>query len=172
MERQRRLLVLASYPERAAATRFRACAYFPWWREVGIQVELDSFVDDAFLRDFYLPGRSGKKALALAVAAARRLGTAWRARNFDAVFVQRGAALLGHPLLELALVRGLVLPMVFDFDDAIWLNMSERSRHPLAARFLKSPAKADVLIQAAAHVTAGSDYLAEHARTINSAATT
>src|SRR5690606_21040836 len=115
------------------------CAYFPWWREAGIDAELDSFVDDAFLRDFYVSGRSGRKALGLALAAARRLGTAWRARKFDAVFVQRGAALLGPPLLELALVRALGLPMVFDFDDAIWLNVYDRSKHPVAARLLKSP---------------------------------
>jgi glycosyltransferase involved in cell wall biosynthesis len=59
------------------------------------------------------------------------------------------------------------LPIIFDFDDAIWdLNLS-RSTHPIAARALKDPNKCWYTMRRAAGVIAGSNYLAERAREVN-----
>jgi glycosyltransferase involved in cell wall biosynthesis len=170
--RTRRVLVVATYPERAACTRFRASVYFPLLRERGIEETFLPFLDDAFFARFYEPGRAVAKARGLMEAAARRLALLARVRRFDAIFVQREAALVGPALFEELATRGLGVPLVYDFDDALWINdpavsPGMASRHPLAARLLKFPEKTDRLITMASEVLAGSGHLAEHARALN-----
>jgi glycosyltransferase involved in cell wall biosynthesis len=89
------------------------------------------------------------------------------ASDFDAVFIQREAALVGPPYSELILGAWKGLPIIFDFDDAIWeLNLAE-SAHPLAARMLKSPGKCWYTMRRATCVIAGSSYLAARAREVS-----
>src|ERR1700735_2382369 len=85
MARDRRLLVLASYPRSGAASRFRACEYFPALRARGIEAELWPFMNEAFAASFYAPGRRARKAAGLTRFAFRRLAQLLPARGFDAV---------------------------------------------------------------------------------------
>lgn len=170
--RSRRVLVVATYPERAACTRFRASVYFPLLRERGIEETFLPFLDDAFFARFYEPGRAVAKARGLAAAAARRLRLLAGVRRFDAIFVQREAALVGPALFEELATRWLGVPLVYDFDDALWITDTTvspgmASRHPRAARLLKFPEKTDRLIAMASEVLAGSGHLAAHARGLN-----
>jgi len=161
--RRRRLLVLTSYPRTAAATRFRTCAYFSALALNAIDADLRPFMDDAFMADFYRPGGRLRKVAGLARFALRRLSELLRARDYDAVFVQREAAIVGPALFETALAKGFRLPLVFDLDDAIWVKTTAASRHPIAARILKSPAKTDSLLKMASEVIASSQFVADYA---------
>jgi glycosyltransferase involved in cell wall biosynthesis len=160
-----RLLVLASYPRTAASTRFRACEYFPYLEAAGIHAELSPFMDEECFAEFYRPGRM-RKALGVTKSTLRRLRLLVEHGGFDGVFVQRESALIGPAWLETVLVRGFGLPLVFDLDDAVWLDASRASDHPLATRLLKSPSKTDSLIRMARRVIAGSEYLAVRARAL------
>lgn len=162
-----RLLALATYPTRAACTRFRLTSYLPHLRAAGVDVDFVPFLTDSVFRDFY--GKSGKaeKARALGVALLRRAALLARARRYDAVFVQREAMLIGPALVERALTDALGLPLVFDFDDAIWMTdpaQQKVSAAPLAARLLKSPDKTVDIVRRARRVIAGSHHLARWAR--------
>jgi glycosyltransferase involved in cell wall biosynthesis len=161
--RRRRLLVLATYPRSAAATRFRACAYFDALASHGIDAELHPFLDDEFFLAFYRPDARMGKALGLVRASLERVRLLLNRENFDAVFVQREAALWGPAIVETILARVKKIPIVFDFDDAIWVEESSTSRYPWLARLLKAPRKTNQLLRIAAEVIAGSRYLAEYA---------
>ncbi len=161
MARRRKLLVLATYPPSAAATRFRACAYFPILAERGIDAELHPFLSESVIANFYQPKMAVEKAVGVLKGLAARVALLARSRQYDAIFVQREAAIVGPALFEAALVE-LGLPMVFDLDDAIWVEALQYSKHPVLAGLLKSPAKTDSLLRRAHHVIAASRYVASY----------
>ncbi|MFZ1864963.1 MAG: hypothetical protein WAU39_12120, partial [Polyangiales bacterium] len=103
MGRQPRLLALATYPESAAATRFRVTQMFPYLRVRGWDVRFEPFVDDKFLRGFYTRGGRSEKAAYLTYRSLARLASAIAAADVDAVFIQREAALIGPPYTEFIL---------------------------------------------------------------------
>jgi glycosyltransferase involved in cell wall biosynthesis len=167
MSRQPSILALATYPESAAATRFRLLQMLPYFRDRGWAVQFEPFVDDEFLSSFYAKGSRFRKARYLASRSFDRLALAVGVAGVDAVIIQREAALLGPPYAEFILRSLKRLPIIFDFDDAIWdLNLSS-SVHPIAARALKDPNKCWYTMRRAAGIMAGSNYLAERAREVN-----
>ncbi|MDH3200672.1 MAG: glycosyltransferase family 4 protein [Myxococcales bacterium] len=168
MSRQPRLLALAAYPERSAATRFRLTQMLPYLRARGWNVHFMPFVEDDFFSGFYAKGNRLNKAKYLASRSLHRLASAAVTSGLDAVFIQREAALIGPAYTEFILHSLKRLPIVFDFDDAIWHYDLPRSRHPIAARVLKDPNKCWYTMRQAELVIAGSIYLAGHARAVNS----
>ena len=168
MSRQPRILALAAYSERVASTRFRLTQVLPYLRARGLDVRFEPFVEDDFLSDFYTRGNQLKKATHLAARSLERFALAAAASRVDGVFIQREAALFGPAYTEFILRSLKRVPIIMDFDDAIWeLNLS-RSAHPIAARLLNDPNKCWYTMRRAACVIAGSEYLAGRAREVNS----
>lgn len=167
MKDSRRLLALAVYPEQSAATRFRLIQMFPYLRARGWEVQFEPFLQDEFFGDFYSRGHRWRKGAYLASRSLSRLALAVKATDVAAVYVQREAALIGPAYVEaiLGAVRG--LPIIFDFDDAIWHLDLNQSKHPLAAGILKSPSKCWRTMRRARLVVAGSRYLAQRAAEVN-----
>ena len=166
-----RVLVLASYPRSCAATRFRIAQFGPLLAKRGIELDLDSFVSEAFFESFYKPGRRLYKGGYLAARSLARLVSSLTTGPYDAVFVQREAALVGPAYAERlwSSLRG--VPTIFDFDDAIWHLDLERARHPFFASMLKRPNKCWDTMARANQVIAGSAYLAERATAHNTQVT-
>jgi glycosyltransferase involved in cell wall biosynthesis len=161
---RRRLLVLASYPPSIASTRFRACVYFDALAARGIDCDLRPFLNEAAVRRLYAPGGTLGKAAGLATGVLRHLALLLAAGRYDGVLVQREAALVGPALLEATLAQGRRLPLVFDFDDAIWLEDGTNSPNRWAARLLKAPGKTRTLVALAREVVVATEYLAGYAR--------
>lgn len=168
MSRQPRILALAAYPERSGATRFRVTQMLPYLKARGWDVRFEPFFEDDFFSGFYAKGNRLEKATYLASRSLRRIALAVRASGIDAVFIQREAALVGPAYTEFILGSLKGLPIVFDFDDAIWHLDLPRSTHPIAARLLKDPSKCWYTMRHAACIIAGSNYLARRAREVNS----
>jgi glycosyltransferase involved in cell wall biosynthesis len=168
VRRHPRILALAAYPERSAATRFRLTQVLPYLRARGWDVRFEPFVEEDFLSGLYAGGNRLEKATYLASRSLHRLASAVKATGVDAVFVQREAALIGPAYTEFILHSLKGLPIIFDFDDAIWHYDLPRSTHPIAARLLKDPAKCWYTMRRAALVIAGSNYLAQRAREVSS----
>jgi len=167
VSRPLRILALASYPDLSAATRFRLTQMLPYLRARGWDVHFEPFVGDDFLSGFYAEGDRVGKAAYLVSRSLRRLVSAFGSSRFDAVFIQREAALIGPAYTEFILHALKRLPIIFDFDDAIWHYDLPRSTHPLAAGLLKYPGKCWYTMRRAVCVMAGSSYLAERARKVN-----
>jgi glycosyltransferase involved in cell wall biosynthesis len=158
-----KVLALAPYPVEAAATRFRVAQFVRPLAERGIELSLRPFLDAAQFTSLYRPGGAVGKARGLARAAARRVADVWRAREADALFVQREAMMFGPPLFERLAAAVGRCPVVLDLDDATYVPYNSPTHGRLGAA-LKSFGKTDELIRRAAVVTCGNRNIAEYAR--------
>lgn len=166
---RRRVLALVPYPlDTAPGQRYRIEQWAPYLQDEGIEVSYLPFASEALGRALYQRGAHLLKALQMLRHLVGRLSQVWSAREYDAVFLYREAALIGPAWFErLASVRRPQL--VYDFDDAIWIPyVSPRNRH---LSFLKAPWKTSTICRLAAEVTVGSEYLAAYARRYNSRVT-
>ena len=156
-----RVLALVPYPaDRAPGQRYRIEQWAPLLRRAGVQVTLAPFLSRRGMDLLYERGHVASKAQEVLRGYLKRLADALLPGSADVIFVYREASLLGPAWIErlLALRR----PLVFDFDDAIYLT--DTSQANAWSRRLKPRAKTAVICRLARHVTVGNDLLARFAR--------
>jgi len=150
-------------PAQAPSQRFRIEQWLPHLRALDIDCDLASFMNGELYEKLARPGDPGRKAAGLLSATGRR----WRALAeigaYDLVFLHREAMAFGPAILERMIARR--KPVVFDFDDAIWLR-NENRVNPLAA-WVKCSGKTRTIARRASAILAGNSYLAEWARSYN-----
>jgi glycosyltransferase involved in cell wall biosynthesis len=162
-----RLLALSPVPAEGAGCRFRVMQYVPALEQAGFSVTVAPFFDAAFFDLVYRPGHYVEKLGAFLRQSLARLELLMSRDRYDAFFVYREAYPFGPPLLETLLAHAQGRPLVYDFDDAIFLsNSSEANRFASA---LKYPQKVAAIIRRSALVLAGNEYLASYARAHNPA---
>lgn len=160
----RLLAIVPSVYDKNPSQRYRIEQWEPLLRAGGVSVEYRPFESRELNALLYQPGRTAAKARLVAGALVRRLNDVRDARGFDAVYVLREAALLGPPFFERMIARAGV-PLVFDFDDAVFERYVSPSNGYLS--YLKFPGKTRTICRLAAHVMAGNEYLAEYVRRVN-----
>jgi glycosyltransferase involved in cell wall biosynthesis len=164
----RRVLALSPMPEEGAGCRFRVSQFRPWLERAGFSLDVHPLFDTDFFRLVYRPGQYAKKATALISRTRDRLRVLRDRHSYDVVFLYREAYPIGPPWLERRLAR-LGVPMIYDFDDAVYLpNTSEANR--IIASF-KNPGKFGEILRLCRHVIAGNAHLADVARQYNPAVT-
>jgi glycosyltransferase involved in cell wall biosynthesis len=156
-----RVLALVPYPaNRAPGQRYRIEQWAPLLRRAGVQVTLSPFLSRRGMDLLYEPGHVTAKAQEVLRGYLKRLADAFLPGSTDVIFVYREAALLGPAWIEQVL--GLRRPLVFDFDDAIYL--ADTSQANAWSRTLKSVTKVEAICNAARHVTVGNEFLARYAK--------
>lgn len=162
-----KVLFLTQTCELGPSSRYRIYQLLPWLKKLGVECEVSSAINEALYRRLYL-GSPGKASRAAAFSAAwrQRRRDLDRVHDFDVVFVQKGV----FPGLSSVFEKKLAAckPLVFDFDDAIWLPRVGGSR--VLRSLHREKAVQDILRRAAA-VIAGNDFLAEYASRFNKAVT-
>lgn len=147
-------------PDLSPGQRYRVEAFMPGLARRGIEFSYDWLLDRDDLRVFYGRESLVKKGLIASKAALKRLRSVSRARKVDVFFVQREAFFLFNEWSEwLAHLRA---PVVFDFDDAIWIHAVSEANRRFA--FLKNVQKIPRIVRLAHTVIAGNEYLATWAR--------
>jgi glycosyltransferase involved in cell wall biosynthesis len=106
----------------------------------------------------------GKKLQLVTRGLGRRMSLVRKAKDYDLVYILREAALLGPPVFE-KLIHQRRVPIVFDFDDAIFVSYRSPSNGYLS--YLKFASKTKTICRIASHVMVGNPYLAEYARQVN-----
>ena len=164
-----RVLALSPIPEEGAGCRFRVAQFIPYLRSVGIDVTLRSLFDVDFFRLVYKHGHYVRKASAFTALSLRYLTSLRDARTFDAILIYREIFPIGPALIERLLGAGERPPIVFDFDDAIFLPSVSDANRPILP--LKAPGKVATIIRHSDRVIAGNAYLAAYARRFSDAVT-
>jgi glycosyltransferase involved in cell wall biosynthesis len=160
-----RILALSPVPYEGAGCRFRIAHYIPYLATEGIDVTVAPFYDRQFFRLVYEKRRLARKAWHFLKQTAARLATVARAGRYDAIWIYREAFPVGPPLLE-AMLHGLRRPLLYDFDDAVFLpNTSAANRYVGKLKYVQ---KIGRIIGYCDEVIAGNEYLATYARRFNS----
>jgi glycosyltransferase involved in cell wall biosynthesis len=160
----RRILALSPIPEEGAGCRFRVAQFRPWLERAGFSLSIHPLFDREFFRLVYQPGHYLHKAGALVSRTRDRLKAIRAYDDYDVVLLYREAYPIGPPLLERHLARRGV-PMVYDFDDAVYLPNTSDANRIIAS--LKNPGKIPEVLRLCRHVIAGNSHLAEVARRYN-----
>jgi len=160
-ERPLKVTFLVPYPVgRAPGQRFRFEQWLRLLPPEAVEARILPLFGPAAYARLYEPGGTARKAAQTAAALARRALQAHVAKKADVVFVYRGAFVLGPPVFEMLLESR--VPVVFDFDDAIFLGGTSEA-NARAAR-LKRPDAVGRIVAGAAATTVGNEYLAGYAR--------
>src|SRR5262245_32537325 len=165
-----RVLFLTPNPIEAANTRYRVCQFLPYLKSRGIECEVAPFITSELFRDLYSRERIVRKVAGMARSAMWRLADVARARWVDVVCVSREAMLFGPPVIEWLLSTVARRPIVFDFDDAVFVSYVSPTYGRFAS-WLKNPSKSSRILEMSAHIIAGNEYLASYARRHNSRVT-
>jgi glycosyltransferase involved in cell wall biosynthesis len=160
-----RILALVPSPrDLLPGQRYRIEQWEPLLRARGVEITFEPFKCEELHGLLCRPGRHWRKLRLTARAIARRARVMTTLRDYDAVYLYSEASILGPALFE-RLIRRSGVPLVYDFDDAIFL----RCPSPISGRLrlLKFPGKTDAICRLSSHVMVGNTYLAEYARGFN-----
>ena len=166
----RRVLALSPIPEEGAGYRFRVSQFIPYLEARGYEFTVSPFFTPEFFRLVYRPGHYLRKIAAFAGLSLGRLRSLRGLSQYDLVVLYREAFPIGPPVIERWLAGPGKPPIVYDFDDAIFLpNVSDANR---VIASLKWAGKVPEIVRRSAQVIAGNDYLAAFARRHNPAVLT
>lgn len=158
------LAVVPSLYNTSPGQRFRLEQWEPILKRSGVDITWAPFETEELRRVLYKPGQAASKVRAVLSNMSRRRDELAAVAEYDVVYVFREAALLGPPWFERKIARSGV-PMVFDFDDAVFVAYRSPSNGYLS--YLKFPQKTGEICRLSAHVIAGNQYLADYAGRFN-----
>ena len=160
-----KVLFLLPYPlGRAPGQRYRVEQWAPFLRDSGVECDLFPLLTVANQQTISSRSPFWKKFAAVSSGVGRCLKTLPRLHDYDVVWLHRTALLAGPPVLEWVIGHA-GPPLVYEFDDAIWLTKNLDSNR--AWGFLKCSWKTKHLCRMATQVVVGSDNLARYARRFN-----
>ena len=150
------ILTLPRYQRLGPSSRVRFYQYYPALRAQGFVIQDAPFFSDEYVRRLYAnqPVQMGE----VISAYLKRLSTLLRARDVDLLWLEKEFLPWMPAPLEALLGRQ---PYVVDYDDAVF-HRYDLHRNALIRRVLGR--KIDRVMQNAALVVAGNEYLAERAR--------
>lgn len=161
-----RVCALVPYPvDTTPSQRFRIEQWKLYLEKQGIAVDIFPFADEKLLRLIPKPGNYFGKLLGMIRAFSRSVKNVFKSRKYDVVYIHRAIAIAGPAVLE-RLLYLFNRPIIFDFDDAIWLlHTAEANRF---FGWLKFPGKTKTICGLSKHIVVGNNFLADYARQFNS----
>ncbi len=162
---KRVLIITNHYTNRSPGQRFRFEQYLDFLNEKGFKCDVSNFITPRTDNYFSKSGNYLQKIWIIFYALLIRFWNVWNIKRYDLVFIFREALPIGSTLIERLLAKNKA-KIIFDFDDAIWLqNVSTANRH---LAFLKDAKKTEQIISLSNIIFAGNNYLATHAKKFNS----
>jgi glycosyltransferase involved in cell wall biosynthesis len=156
-----RVLVLAPYPfDTAPGQRYRIEQWMPYLEREGVSFHFDGFVSPELQRVLYQRGKFFRKSAYLLRDYLARLARILRVRDYDVILICREAALVGPAWIE-RIVKRSGIPIVYDFDDAIWVRYVSPSNGYFS--YVKFPGKTAKICALADHVIVGNEFLRGYA---------
>ena len=164
-----KICAMVPYPfDTVPGQRFRIEQWEPFLLEKGISVDYFRFADERLIELLPKKGNIVRKSFRLLKGIGRRIRDISRLSQYDVVYLYRTAAIVGPAIFE-RLIKLLGKPIVFDFDDAIFLTDTAAANGRFG--WAKFSGKTSEICRLSDHVIVGNSYLAEYAGRFNSKVT-
>ncbi len=165
---KKNILFICPYPfDEAPSQRFRYEQYLAILEVEGYHYRIAPFLDRSGWQALYQKGRLLKKIFAIVKGFSRRKLLLFQLNSYDFVFIHREATPIGPPFFEWAVKFIWNKPIIYDFDDAIWLN-DLKEKGTLKA-LVKWKSKVRSICKWSYKISCGNNYLATYARKWNDA---
>lgn len=161
------LIVTNHRKNRAPGQRFRFEQYLTYIEKNGFEIHFSFLINEKQDKVFYSNGNYLKKAIILLQSIWKRINNVIHKNDYDVIFIFREALMLGTTFFEKQFANSKA-KVIFDFDDAIWINQESKSSAPNKnLSWLKNPEKTKEIIALSDMVIAGNQYLADYAKIFN-----
>lgn len=161
-----KILILTPYPiNQAPSQRFRFEQFLGELDQKEIFWDFQSFLSQKGWTVWYESNSSMQKLGILVMCFVRRLLLISKISQYEFVLIHREAAPFGPPFMEWIISRVFNKKVIFDFDDAIWMN--DGHDHPVLWWF-KSRWKISLICKWSWRVIVGNQFLAKFASQHNS----
>jgi glycosyltransferase involved in cell wall biosynthesis len=121
--------------------RFRVEHYLPILEQEGFTYKVRPFLSLRGRKQLYTKGNVLGKVFAIMGGFWRRLGDMFILYKYDYIYIHRWATTAGPPVFEWFIAKVFRKKIIYDFDDAIWVNESAYNKKYLAVKFLGKVAK-------------------------------
>lgn len=160
-----KLCALMLYPHNTIpGQRYRLEQWEEFLNKEGIRIDYYTFTDHKLLKLMPQPGQTVGKIVGMGKAFFRRFGQLFTLKNYDVILIYRAAAAAGPAFFE-RLIKLTGKPIIYDFDDAIFLTHTHESNKLFGwAKFAK---KTNSICRLSDTVTVGNEWLADFARRHN-----
>jgi glycosyltransferase involved in cell wall biosynthesis len=158
------LAIVPSTYDTSPGQRYRIEQWEPLLAEQGVEITYSSFETPELQQILHQDGNTWQKIQGVLKNINRRRNETKSLAGYDLVYVFREAALLGPAWFERRIARS-GIPMVFDFDDAIFVAYKSPSNGYLS--YLKFPNKTGEICRLSSRIMAGNEYLADYAKQFN-----
>ena len=161
------ILILCPYPKGiAAGQRFKYEQYFNSWEEQGFKIEVSPFFDMKTWDILYSESNYFLKIIGTLKGYLRRLRDIFLLRNYEIVYIFMWVTPLGSTLFE-RLVRRLSRSLVYDFDDAVFLDSDKPKSINLSISGSSKTTKSRFLISSSDHVILSSPFHLSYCKDLN-----
>lgn len=165
MKTKKKILFIVHHRlDRSPGQRYRFEQYFDFLEENGYSCFLSNIIDEKDDKIMYSKGNYFKKASIVVKSYKHRRKNLKSLNDFDLVLIYREALITPSIYFERKIAESNI-PVVYDFDDAIWVkDVSDGNK---ALSFLKNADKIKKILPMVTHVTVGNTYLADFAKKYN-----
>ncbi|MFN8436921.1 MAG: glycosyltransferase family 4 protein [Cytophagales bacterium] len=152
-------------PKRSPSQRYRFEQFETYLKNEGFEIEYSYIIDKETDKFIYQPGNYFKKGVFYIFSIVKMYIETFKFNSYDYIFIQREALMGSFYFYERKAAKSKA-KLIYDFDDAIWLQHVSEGNKNLA--FLKNPEKIKKIIEVSDLVLAGNQFLTEYAKTYNS----
>lgn len=160
----KKVLIITNHrKDRSPGQRFRFEQYIDYLSTEGYTFDWDILLNEKDDSVFYSGNIFNKSILFLKLILIR-IKTINKVSNYDVIFIFREAFIIGGAFFEQQIAKR-NSNIVFDFDDAIWIN--NISKENKRFEWLKNYSKTQDIIAISKIIIVGNSYLAEYAKQFN-----
>lgn len=163
---KKNIIFVSPYPfDEAPSQRFRYEQYLSTLEKEGYSYQLAPFLNIKAWNILYKSGNNLKKTFWLLLSFSKRLVLLFQLAPYEYIFIHREAMPFGPPIFEWIVRFFWKKKIIYDFDDAIWLE-DPNEKGSLKA-LIKWKSKVKRICKWSHIVSCGNEYLAKFAREYN-----
>ena len=157
---------IVPYPSGVAPSqRFRFEQYLSLLESSGIQHACFPFLTDKEFKIIYKQGYFLRKSQSIFNGFLRRFILMFRLSKYDTVFIHREVTPIGPPFFEWVIAKILKKKIIYDFDDAIWLENTSQSNQLVSK--IKKHSKVASICKWSSLIVCGNQFLMDFAKNHN-----